>query len=89
MAILRAIVAGERNPLALADLKHGRIQCSTTEIAAALTGDYRGEHVFILQEELSVWEFYQAQIAAGDCAEHTSKADRQQRAMPSVSLPTR
>ena len=66
LAILRAIVAGERNPLALAELKHGRIRRSKTEIAAALTGDYRAEHVFVLQQELSLWEFYQAQIAACD-----------------------
>ena len=66
LAILRAIVAGERNPLALADLKHGRIRRSKTEIAAALTGDYREEHVFILKQELSLWEFYQTQIAACD-----------------------
>ena len=66
LAILRAIVAGERNPSALADLKHGRIRRSKTEIAAALTGDYREEHVFVLQQELSLWEFYQAQITACD-----------------------
>ena len=66
LAILRAIVAGERNPSALADLKHGRIRRSKTEIAAALTGDYREEHIFVLQQELSLWEFYQAQIAACD-----------------------
>ena len=52
LAILRAIVAGERNPSALADLKHGRIRRSKTEIAAALTGDYREEHVFVLRTHL-------------------------------------
>jgi len=34
------------------------------EIAAALRGDYRPELVFILQQELQLYEFYQAQIAA-------------------------
>jgi transposase len=66
LAILRAIVAGERNPQVLAALKHPRIQRSTSEIAAALTGDYRAEHIFVLEQELSLWEFYQAQIAACD-----------------------
>jgi transposase len=66
LAILRAIVAGERNPQVLAALKHGRIQRSTKEIAAALTGDYRAEHIFVLEQELSLWEFYQARIAACD-----------------------
>ncbi len=36
------------------------------EIAAALTGDYRSELVFILQQELQLYEFYQTQILAVD-----------------------
>jgi len=47
MAIMRAIVRGERDPQVLADLKDPRIKNSTTEIAKALTGDYRGEHLFV------------------------------------------
>lgn len=66
MAIIRAIVAGERDPQLLAAMKDGRIKASTTEIAAALTGDYRVEQVFILQQELQLYEVYQAQIATCD-----------------------
>jgi len=65
-AIIEAIVCGERNPLTLAALKDGRIKASNEEIAASLTGDYRSEQVFILQQELQLYEFYQAQIAACD-----------------------
>lgn len=65
-AIIKAIVSGERNPLTLAALKDGRIKASNQEIAASLTGDYRSEQVFILQQELQLYEFYQAQIAACD-----------------------
>lgn len=66
LSIIKAIVAGERNPLRLAALKDGRIKASSEEIAASLTGDYRLELVFILQQELQLYEFYQAQITACD-----------------------
>ncbi|MBU7583677.1 MAG: hypothetical protein KAF91_12325, partial [Nostoc sp. TH1S01] len=49
-------VAGERNPLTLAALKDGRIKASNEDIAAALTGDYRHELIFILQQELHLYE---------------------------------
>lgn len=66
MAIIRAIAAGERNPQALAALKDPRIKSTTTEIAKALTGDYRAEHLFVLKQELALYEVYQQQIAAID-----------------------
>lgn len=66
MAIIRAIVKGERNPEILAALKHSSIRSTTTEIAAALTGDYRVEHVFVLQQELYLYEIYRTQIEACD-----------------------
>jgi len=59
LSIIRAIVAGERNPITLASFKDGRIQASLEEIAASLTGDYRPELVFILEQELQLYEFYQ------------------------------
>lgn len=66
IAIIRAIVAGEHNPQVLAAHKDRRIKATVTEIAAALTGDYRSEQVFILQQELHLYEVYQAQIATCD-----------------------
>ncbi|KST70326.1 IS110 family RNA-guided transposase [Mastigocoleus testarum] len=65
LSIIRGIVSGERNPIKLAALKDGRIKASKEKIAASLTGDYRPELVFILQQELKFYEFYQSQIA--DC----------------------
>src|SRR5260370_40725065 len=41
LAILDAILAGERDPRKLASLAHYRVQKSQAQIAAALTGDYR------------------------------------------------
>ncbi len=66
MAIIRAIVAGERNPQVLAALKNPRIKSSVSEIAQALTGDYRLEHIFVLQQELQFYEVFQKAIAECD-----------------------
>ena len=66
MAIIRAIVAGERAPEVLAKLKDPRIKSSTAEIAKALTGDYRPEHVFVLKQELTLYEVYQQEITSLD-----------------------
>jgi len=66
MAIIRAIVAGERDPQILAAKRHHRTKRSEAEIAAALNGDYRSEHIFVLQQELQLYDVYQAQIAACD-----------------------
>ncbi len=66
MAIIREIVSGEREPQVLAALKDPRIKSSTTEIAKALTGDYRPEHVFVLKQEFNLYEIYQKEIACID-----------------------
>ncbi len=66
MTIIRAIVGGERNPLSLASLKDPRIKSSTTEIAKALTGDWREEHLFVLKQELMLYDTYQVQITQCD-----------------------
>lgn len=66
LKIIQAMLTGERNPETLASLKDGRIRRTTEEIAAALTGDYRAEHLFVLQQELQLYQMYQQQIAQCD-----------------------
>jgi transposase len=66
MAIIRAIVAGEHDPQVLAAKKHHRVKRSEAEIAAALHGDYRKEHLFVLQQELHLYDVYQSQITECD-----------------------
>jgi transposase len=66
LAIIRAIVAGERNPAKLAQLRHGRCQRSEADIAKALTGHYRSEHVFALKQALALYDAYTAQVAECD-----------------------
>lgn len=66
MAIIRAIVDGERDPRILAAKRYHRIKRSEAPFAAALTGDYRPEQIFILQQELQLYDTYQTQIAGCD-----------------------
>jgi transposase len=66
LRIIRAIVAGERDPQKLAALRHGKCKHSAATIAAALQGDWREEHLFVLAHALELIDAYQAQIAACD-----------------------
>jgi transposase len=66
MRIIRAIVAGERDPQKLAQFRHPRCAKSAAEIAQALTGHYRPEHVFELKQSLALYDFYTDQIKACD-----------------------
>jgi transposase len=66
LAIIRAIVAGERDPVKLARLRNPRCAHSQDEIAKALTGHYRPEHVFALKQVLALYDFYTAQIQECD-----------------------
>ena len=64
--IIRAIVAGERDPQVLARLRHGRCQRSEAEIAKALSGHYRPDHVFALKQALALYDVYTAQVQECD-----------------------
>jgi transposase len=66
MKIIRAVLAGERDPHRLAALRHGKCKHSEATIAAALQGDWREEHLFALEQAVDLVETYQAKIAACD-----------------------
>jgi transposase len=66
LQIIRAIVAGERDPQVLAQLRHGRCQASAAEIAHALSGHYRAEQVFALKQALALYDFYTEQVRECD-----------------------
>jgi transposase len=66
LQILRAIVAGERDPQVLAGLRHGRCHHSEAEIAKALSGQYRAEHVFALKQALALYDVYTVQVQECD-----------------------
>lgn len=69
LAILDAILAGERDPKELVKLRHPRCSKSTVaEMAAALKGDWREEHLFVLQQSLESYRALQRQIVECDRA---------------------
>jgi transposase len=63
LKIIRAIVAGERDPRALARLRDRRCKRTAEQIAIALDGRYRPEHVTELRLCLKMWDAYQDAIA--------------------------
>lgn len=66
MAIIRAILAGERDPQRLAALRDRRCAKDKAQIARELDGDWRPEHVFNLGMALEQWEFAGQQVARMD-----------------------
>jgi transposase len=72
MAIIRAILAGERDPERLAALRDRRCQRSRAEIARALEGTWRAEHLFALKQALARYEVYRAKAREcdGELAAH-------------------
>jgi transposase len=66
MAIIRAILAGERDPLALARLRDRRCRKSQEGIARELTGDWREEHLANLEVAVGCHDHLAAQIAKVD-----------------------
>lgn len=62
MAIIRAIVAGERDPKELAKLRHAGCAKSEEQIEEALFGKYNDEHLFALGQALASWDHYRGQI---------------------------
>lgn len=65
-AILRAIVAGERDPVKLAQWRNPACKSSTDQLAKALTGTWREELLFILQQALELYDDYTAKLRACD-----------------------
>jgi transposase len=82
MAIMRDILAGVRDPLRLAAHRHGGCKVSELEIIAALTGNYRAEHLFALRQNFEAFEFYQQQIAQCDKAIQAQLTDLAQACQP-------
>src|ERR1700730_10928939 len=66
MAIIEAILAGERDPRQLAKLRDPRIKASQETIAKALEGNWRVEHLFVLGQALQSWKQVQQQLGRCD-----------------------
>src|ERR1700757_1823188 len=65
-AILKAILAGERDPHKLAALRDPRVRAREEEIARSLEGHWQEDLLFVLQQEQDGYEFCQKQMAECD-----------------------
>jgi transposase len=65
-AIIKAILAGERNAHQLAEQRDRRVRASKGEIAQYLEGNWQEDLLFVLKQEQQGYEFCQQQIAACD-----------------------
>lgn len=66
MAILHAILAGERDPRQLAKLRDGRCSNDEATIALALQGNWREDHLFALKQAMDTYHFYQEKLTEVD-----------------------
>jgi transposase len=66
LAIIRAIVAGERDPLKLAQLRNPGCKSPTDMLAQALSGDWKAEELFVVKQSLEIYDFYSRQVAECD-----------------------
>ena len=87
LAIVRAIVAGERDPVRLAAHRDARCRKSVDQIARHLTGTWREEHLFNLASALRLYDVVEAEIASYDARllqelEALQPPDRQDQPLP-------
>ncbi len=68
MKIIRAILAGERDPAVLAKFRDGRCKHDEKTLAASLEGHYRDEHLFALRQSVELYDIYQQHIARCEAA---------------------
>jgi transposase len=86
--IISAILKGERDPQQLALHRDGRVRASHQQVVAALTGNYRAEHLFALKQNFEAHQFHLRQIVECDQAiEQLLGQLAQQQPPPPTALP--
>ena len=66
MRIIESILDGERDPSILSKMKDRKVKASEKEIEAALTGNYRREHIFALKQAFDFYNLYQDKLKECD-----------------------
>ncbi len=94
MAIVRAIIDGERDPARLAELRDCRCRKSLDEIAEHLTGTWRQEHLFNLSMALRFYDEIQDMIASYETRlreemEALQPPEREAQSMPAHPNPSK
>lgn len=87
LAIMRAIAAGERDPLVLAQQRSPNCRASVAVIAKALTGTWKEEQIFVLQQALILYDAYTAQLSACDAQIEATLTAMGSRVAPDTPLP--
>ena len=89
LAIIKAILAGQRDPLELAKLRDERCHHTAAEIAKALVGTWREEHLLALRQAVELYEFYHGKIVECDRAieAYTKSLPRRGGGPPAVPRP--
>jgi transposase len=78
-AIIRAIVAGQRDPKVLARYRHSRVKASAEEVTKALTGNWREEHLFVLRQAVAMYDDIARHLTECDAKLQALLAERSQR----------
>ena len=87
-AIIEAIIKGQRDPRVLASYRDKRVKATEQTLVSALTGDYRHEHLFCLQQAYEAYQFTKQQIVAVDKAlEHELARLDTKAAAPDTTAP--
>jgi transposase len=88
MSIIRAIVAGERDPKVLASQRDRRCHASVETVCQALIGNYREEHIFALTQAVELYDVYQTKVLTCDTQiEAILKRPKQNARPPKSKLP--
>jgi transposase len=87
LLILRAIVAGERDPMQLARFRNPGCKHTEAEIAKALTGNWQDAQLFILRQSLDVFDYYTGKIEECDRAIEQQYQTMESRWMVDAPLP--
>jgi transposase len=67
-SIIKAILAGQRDPHELAKLRQRNCKHDRAAMARALEGNWQAEHLFALKQAVEMYECYQTKIAECDRA---------------------
>jgi len=88
LAIIEAIIAGQRDPILLAELASRRVKSTRDEMAKALIGDWREEHLYCLAQAHQMYLRYQLDISqceaklADELEKLPNKVDPNSKPMP-------
>ena len=86
LAIIRAILAGERNPKKLAKLRDWWIKATEEQVARSLEGNWREDMLFELRQAVDAYDFTQKQIVECDQRLQALLADLPAREVAAASV---